>query len=164
MNYELNIENFNQFVLNKAIEVASKSQCNRKKVGAVLTFNPKVLATNYREFGEIDYNDAIICTGYNKSLDLDNSCEEIGCLFIDGSCQRTQHAEINCLLNKGYFKAFDKWLYITTVPCIKCFQYIVQNEIKVIWYGDDSYWKTHTEHASYILGMAKKYEIKIGKV
>lgn len=165
MTKSFSLNDFNAFMMEECIKVSKESNCKRRKVGAILVGNPLIMASYYDGgFEEIDYKDAIISKGTNKCLKLDESCEEQDCLIINGHCERTIHAEVNCVTNPVIICTQNKWLYITTAPCIKCFQFLVLKGIKTIWYGDDSYWKINPKYGEYIMSMAEKYGMKLGKV
>lgn len=150
---------------NECLVEAKKGNCKRRKVGAILVSDPLLIAGYYEGgFEGIDYKDTIISIGTNQCLALDKSCEIQDCLIINGHCERTIHAEINCIENSKVLTTKNKWLYITTAPCIKCFQFIVLKEIKTIWYGDDDYWIINPKYGEYIKAMADKYGISLRKI
>jgi dCMP deaminase len=158
------IEAYDKYMISKAKEVSFEGNCVRRKVGAVLTQNPFLISKHYKNFENLDFSENIISTGANKCLDGDDSCEKIGCLIVKDHCYRTVHAEINCIKNNGLFGCKGKWLYVTTSPCIKCFQQIILEGITTIKYDDDSYWKINLDHKIYIEKIAKNYNILIEKV
>ncbi len=61
--------------------VAQRATCPRAKCGAVI----------------VSRDNRILATGYNGSTAGESHCFDVGCLVIDGHCQRTQHAEINAV-------------------------------------------------------------------
>src|SRR5262249_5404100 len=69
---------WDEYFMNIAREVATRSTCDRKHVGAVLVRDKSILAT-----------------GYNGSIRGLPHCDEVGCLMEDGHCVRTVHAEAN---------------------------------------------------------------------
>ena len=67
--------------MNIATEVATRSTCDRKHVGAVIVRDKSILAT-----------------GYNGSIRGLGHCDDEGHLMEDGHCVRTVHAEANAIV------------------------------------------------------------------
>ena len=65
--------------MNIAAEVATRSTCDRKHVGAVIVREKTILST-----------------GYNGSIKGLPHCDEAGHEMVDGHCVRTTHAEAEC--------------------------------------------------------------------
>jgi len=102
---------------------ASRATCPRRRVGAVLVRDHRVLAT-----------------GYNGSVRGAPHCDDVGCLIAkqDGrdSCIRTVHAELNAILHcalNGVSSA-GSTLYCTDFPCMWCAKALVQAGIERIIY------------------------------
>lgn len=95
--------------------------CTRLKVAAVVVLNGEVIGR-----------------GVNDSPGGAVTCEEVGCLMIDGHCKRTIHAEVNAILEamrsgwSGSLK--DAVLYVTHEPCYDCTKYIAQSGIRKVFY------------------------------
>lgn len=158
------LKKHNQFIMEKCYKVATKSKCLRKKVGAVLTFDPNKMSEKYSNFSVLDFDENIISSGYNRSLD-EIGCSDSECLMIDGHCQRTIHAEIDCIIKNTMFRNLDdKWLFVTCAPCLKCFQFIIASGIRKILYNDDSYWEKNPEQFSYINNISRLYSVNIQKI
>ena len=111
-------------------EVAKRSTCIRRKVGAVLVKDKRILAT-----------------GYNGTVrDLDH-CNAVGCVRelrkIESGTRhelcRGLHAEQNALLFASSYGLDTKnsVLYSTVQPCIMCAKMIVQSGIKRVVYTGD---------------------------
>jgi len=98
------------------------STCNRRKVGAIITIN-----------------DRIISTGTNGSVSGLPHCDEDGCLIEDNHCVRTVHAEINAILNCANLgiSLKDSILYSTDFPCFRCISAIGNSVIKSVVYFRD---------------------------
>lgn len=109
-----------KFFINCAITAATLSCAERKKVGAILT-----------------KDDRIISTGYNgQPSGFDNCCEIIN---ADGTLKTKStviHAEMNAILfcAKTGISTNDTVLYITLSPCSNCVTSIIQAGIKEIFY------------------------------
>ena len=69
------------YFMNIANEVATRSTCDRKHVGAVIV--------RYK---------TILSTGYNGSIKGLPHCDEVGHEMVDGHCVRTTHAEAKAIV------------------------------------------------------------------
>lgn len=111
-------------------EVASKrSTCVRNAVGAVIT-----------------YENRVISIGYNGPAAGEPHCTGSSCPLVRGKCVKAIHAEVNAInfiLHSAHLitigsDEFD--LYVTTAPCLKCASHIKEQNIKRIFfksaYGD----------------------------
>lgn len=107
--------------MNLAIQVATRSTCPRKHVGAVIVRDRTILST-----------------GYNGSLRGSAHCTEVGCLMVDGHCERTVHAEANALVQAAChgIRLEGAEIYVTASPCFNCFKLIVNAGLKTIHYGE----------------------------
>lgn len=167
------IRRIDEIYLKRALEVSLKGTCLRKKVGATLTTNP------FRNFITIPWEENLrtIQDCVEKGLELDsyhvssafnttvtgrNTCEDLGeCLMHNGHCVRTLHAEIGCILNSNERQRKGSWIYISTAPCIKCFQEIVYSGIKRVIMEETSVWQTHKDFEKPIREMANEMGIEI---
>lgn len=111
---------WDSYWLSMADLVATRSTCMRAQVGCVITRHNTVLAS-----------------GYNGSPPAMLHCTDIGCLMIDGHCERTNHAEINaiCQVANSYDSADAAVAYITHQPCYRCARTLIQVGISRIVYG-----------------------------
>jgi dCMP deaminase len=100
--------------------VALRATCLRRKVGAL------VIA-----------NDRIVATGYNGSPRGMPHCLDVGCEMEHGHCVRTVHAEANALLQCSAhgLSASGATLYTTASPCRACMSLIVQAEVQRVVYA-----------------------------
>lgn len=116
------------YFMGLAFIVAERSKCLRRKVGAVIVKNKRVLAT-----------------GYNGPPSGVRHCDEIGCLRSDlnvPSGQRHElclglHAEQNAIIqaaNQGISIAGAR-MYVTNRPCSVCAKMIVNAGIVEIIYA-----------------------------
>jgi dCMP deaminase len=109
------------YFMNIAHQVASRSTCPRKHVGAVIVRDKSILST-----------------GYNGSLRGLPHCEDAGCVLEDGHCVSTVHAEANAIVQaaKHGVNIDNAEIYTTASPCWSCFKLIANCGIKKIYYGE----------------------------
>ena len=109
------------YFMNIAREVATRSTCDRKHVGAVVVRDKTILST-----------------GYNGSIKGLPHCDEVGCEMIDGHCVRTTHAEANAIVQaaKNGIQINQSEIYVTASPCYDCFKLIANAGINVIYYDE----------------------------
>ena len=107
------------YFMNIAVEVATRSTCDRKHVGAVIVKDKTILST-----------------GYNGSIKGLPHCDEAGHEMVDGHCVRTTHAEANAIVQgaKNGVKINHAEIYITASPCYNCFKLIANAGIKSIYF------------------------------
>ncbi len=107
--------------MNIAREVATRSTCQRKHVGAVIVRDKTILST-----------------GYNGSVRGLPHCDEVGHLMEDGHCVRTIHAEMNAIIQaaKNGTRIEGGSIYVTASPCWPCFKGIANASIERIVFGE----------------------------
>ncbi|WP_250238056.1 deoxycytidylate deaminase [Cardinium endosymbiont of Oedothorax gibbosus] len=117
---------FDHIFMSLAIQLAERSHCVKKKVGAVLTKDTR-----------------IISIGYNGPPTGSYNCDEIwpktGCARnIKGSCSLAIHAEQNAVLYAltNHVSVKDGVLYTTLSPCLPCARLIFSVDIKKVVYKD----------------------------
>ena len=108
-----------KYFINIAQEVAKRSTCDRKNVGAVIVRDKTILST-----------------GYNGSIKGLPHCDEVGHEMINNHCVRTTHAEANAIVQaaKNGVKINNSEIYVTASPCYDCFKLIVNAGIDKIFY------------------------------
>ena len=108
---------WDEYFLQLAELVSSRSTCDRKHCGAVIVKDNKILAT-----------------GYNGSIKGLPHCNEIGHLIVNNSCVRTIHSEQNAIAQAArYGTAIEgATIYINAIPCWICFRIISNSGIKRI--------------------------------
>src|SRR5512140_1694498 len=112
---------WDQYFMNIAMEVATRSTCDRKHVGAVIVRDKSILAT-----------------GYNGSIRGLPHCDEEGHLMAEGHCVRTVHAEANAIVQaaKNGVRIDQGSIYVTAAPCWGCFRLIANAGIGRIYFGE----------------------------
>lgn len=122
-----------------AFLVATRATCDRKKVGAVLVKNNRIVAS-----------------GYNGSPSGLPHCDDVGHELkkIEGrdSCIRTLHAESNAIDFAGQ-DAHGCTLFTTVVPCYDCAKRIINAKITAVLY-DEYYESRSTELVNDLFGRA----------
>ena len=110
-----------EYFMNIAKQVASRSTCDRKHVGAVIVRDRTILST-----------------GYNGSIRGMPHCDEVGHLMEAGHCVATIHAETNAILQaaKNGVMIEGSEVYITASPCWSCFKMLANAGIRKICYGE----------------------------
>ena len=110
-----------QYFVNIAKEVATRSTCDRKHVGALIVRDKTILST-----------------GYNGSIRGMPHCDDIGHMMEDGHCVATIHAETNAILQaaKNGVMIDGGEVFITASPCWPCFKMLANAGIKKIYYGE----------------------------
>jgi dCMP deaminase len=112
---------WDEYFMNIAREVATRSTCDRKFVGAVIVRDRSILAT-----------------GYNGSIRGLPHCDEEGHLMEDGHCVRTVHAEANAIVQaaRNGMRIDGATIYVTASPCWGCFRLIANAGIVRIVFGE----------------------------
>ncbi|MDD4170754.1 MAG: cytidine/deoxycytidylate deaminase family protein [Syntrophomonas sp.] len=121
---------WDEYFLELAQLVASRSTCLRRHVGAVLVRKERIIATGYN--------------GAPRGL---GHCLEIGCLREEMDIPsghryelcRGVHAEQNAIINAAYYgvSTEDTVLYCTNQPCIICARILINAGIsKVVHQGN----------------------------
>ena len=112
---------WDEYFMNIAREVGTRSTCSRKHVGAVIVRDKVILST-----------------GYNGSIRGLPHCDDVGHLVDAGHCVATVHAEANAIIQaaKNGVRIDGGELYTTASPCWSCFKLIANAGIRRIYYGE----------------------------
>ncbi len=112
---------WNEYFMNIAGQVGTRSTCDRKHIGAVIVRDKTILST-----------------GYNGSLRGAPHCDEIGHDMENGHCIRTVHAEANAVAQAARHGVMldGSELYVTASPCLTCFKLVVNSGIRVIYFRE----------------------------
>lgn len=110
--------------------VATRSTCLRRKVGAVIVKEKRVLTTGYN--------------GAPRGL---KHCAEVGCIREENNIEsgtrhelcRGVHAEQNAVIQAAYFGVSikDATIYTTAFPCVLCAKILVNAGITEVVYSKD---------------------------
>ena len=112
---------WHQYFMNIASEVATRSTCDRKHVGAVIVRDKTILST-----------------GYNGSVRGLPHCDDAGHMMEDNHCVATIHAESNAIIQaaRNGVRLEGADIYVTASPCWNCFKMLANAGIKNIYYGE----------------------------
>jgi len=112
---------WDQYFMNIAQVVASRSTCPRKFVGAVIVRDKTILST-----------------GYNGSIRGMPHCSEDGHMMENDHCVATIHAEANAIIQAETNGVMidGGTIYVPASPCWNCFKQIANAGIRRIVYGE----------------------------
>src|SRR5450432_916183 len=112
---------WDEYFMNIAREVATRSTCDRKHVGAVLVRDKCILAT-----------------GYNGSIRGLPHCDEVGHMMEEGHCVRTVHAEANAIVQaaRNGVRLEGGDIYVSASPCFGCYKLIANSGLGRIVFGE----------------------------
>jgi dCMP deaminase len=112
---------WHDYFMSIARQVATRSTCDRKHVGAVIVRDRTILST-----------------GYNGSIRGMPHCDDVGHLIENEHCVATVHAEANAIIQaaKNGVQVDGAEVYTTASPCWSCFKLIANSGIRTIYYGE----------------------------
>jgi dCMP deaminase len=113
---------WDEYFLKLAMLASERATCPRMHCGCILVKDRFVLAT-----------------GYNGSLPGQPHCEDEGCLIVDNHCVRTNHAEINAVVQatRHGVNIVGSTAYITNMSCTTCAKALIAAGIKrVVVFSD----------------------------
>jgi len=116
----MNKPSFDDIYMELAMNLARKSHCVKKKVGAVLTKDTRIVSLGYNGPPAGTHN-------------CDEQWPETGCpRDSKGGCSLALHAEQNAILYaaKNRVTLEDATLYLTLSPCLACARMIFSSGIK----------------------------------
>lgn len=115
-------KSWNEYFMDLALNVATRSTCDRAFVGCVL----------------VNSDNRIVSTGYNGAISGNPHCDEVGHTLRDGHCIATIHAEMNALLYSAKEGIAVKGCicYVTHFPCLNCTKSLIQAGISKIYYHE----------------------------
>src|SRR5512145_1261541 len=112
---------WDEYFMGIALQVASRSTCDRKHIGAVVVRDRMILTT-----------------GYNGSIRGLPHCDDVGHLMQEGHCIRTVHAEANAIAQaaRNGVRLEGGGIYVTASPCFNCFKLIANSGLVRIVFGE----------------------------
>lgn len=114
---------WDEYFMNIAREVATRSTCTRRSVGALVVRDKRILAT-----------------GYNGAPAGLRHCDHTGGGDMrDGHCARSTHAEQNAIVQAArHGTTIDgATVYCTAQPCLTCAKLLVNAGVKRVVYDGD---------------------------
>lgn len=126
-------QSWDEYFLDIALKVATRSTCLRRKVGSVA----------------VNMDHRIIGTGYNGAPSGLSHCTKETCVRTKNNIPSGElphickaiHSEANIVLQLGYGLK-NSTLYCTTKPCINCLKLLMGTQVqRIVWIEDynDSY-------------------------
>jgi dCMP deaminase len=121
---------WDEYFMRIARDVATRSTCNSRHVGAVIVMDKRIVAT-----------------GYNGAPHGMPHCTEVGCKLVtvtengqsDEKCDRVLHAEQNAIIQCAMHGVPCKGgsVYTTARPCRLCAKMIANAGIRKVFYADE---------------------------
>jgi len=114
---------WDEYFMNIAKAVASRSTCSRRSVGAVVVRDKRILAT-----------------GYNGAPAGLRHCDHTGEADMrDGHCARSTHAEQNAIVQAARHGTMidGATVYCTAQPCLTCAKLLVNAGVKRVVYDGE---------------------------
>ena len=105
---------WDNYFMNIADQVATRSTCDRKHVGAVIVRNRTILST-----------------GYNGSVRGAPHCDDVGHDMEHDHCVRTVHAEANAIAQGEHRQLGD---IHNSLACLTCFKLAANSGIRAVHY------------------------------
>ena len=113
---------WDEYFMKLAMLASERATCPRMHCGCILVKDREVVAT-----------------GYNGSIPGDAHCEDVGCLVVDNHCVRTNHAEMNAIVQaakKGHI-VDGGTAYVTNMPCTTCAKALIAAGVRrVVIFSD----------------------------
>lgn len=102
--------------------IATRSTCDRARIGSVIVRDRR-----------------IISTGYNGSPRGLGHCDDIGHLIVDNHCVRAVHAEMNAIIQAACYGTPTRGcvIYTTHFPCINCTKAIINAGIDKVYFCEE---------------------------
>lgn len=119
---------WDNYFMNIAKQVATRSNCIKRKVGAIIVKDRRIISTGYngtpRGIKNCNENGCPRCNAWTESG------EELSECFCS-------HAEENAIVQAAYhgISTKDATLYVTFVPCLICAKMIINAGIKEVYYN-----------------------------
>lgn len=112
---------WDEYFMDIAKVVSSRSTCERKQVGAVLVRDRTILST-----------------GYNGSIRGMPHCDQVGHMLEADHCIATIHAEQNAIIHaaRNGVAIDGAVLYVTASPCWACFKCVANAGVRRIVYAE----------------------------
>ncbi len=135
---------WDEYFLEIAKVVSTRSTCDRANVGAVIAKNKVILSTGYN--------------GAPRGLP---HCDDVGHEIAGGHCIRTIHAEANAIAQAARNGApiEGATIYLTISPCYDCFKMMINGGIKEVVYKE--FYMSRYGLSKAVLELSEKTGVKI---
>lgn len=112
-----------------AEQIATMSYAKRKRVGAVLVNNGRIISTGYNGMP----------SGLSNECEHEVEGDELAFLNHSTTKPEVIHAEANAIVfaAKNGVATNQSTLYLTLSPCIECTKLIIQAGIMYVYYGEE---------------------------
>lgn len=122
----MTVPSFDDIYMNLAANLAAKSHCVKKKVGAVISKDTRIVSLGYNGPPAGTHN-------------CDEEWPETGCARDrKGGCTLALHAEANAILYaaKNRMTLEGATLYVTLSPCLPCARIIYTTGIRKVYFKE----------------------------
>ncbi|MBV7327544.1 cytidine/deoxycytidylate deaminase family protein [Chloroflexi bacterium TSY] len=111
---------WDDYFIDIAFSVATRSTCDRAHVGAVIVRDRRILTT-----------------GYNGAPAGLPHCDDVGHLLMEDHCVHTLHAEQNAIIQAALHgvNIQGATIYVTHQPCLTCAKMIINSGIQRVIYA-----------------------------
>jgi dCMP deaminase len=135
---------FDQYYLNIAREVARRSNCIKRQIGAIIVVDNSIVSTGYNGTprGVPDCCDGGCARCANKEIQSGTNLDICWC----------SHSEENCITRAAYhgIKTNGGIMYTTLSPCVTCAKLIINAGIKTV-----KYWGEYPQDSAELLNLGK---------
>ena len=114
-------EHIHKYFMDIAYKVASRSTCIKRKVGAIIVKDKRIVSTGYN----------------NPSCGLPNCTKETCILDTNGKCRMALHAECSAIIQAHPIDRQNAIMYITCQPCANCQLAILNSGVKAVIYDEE---------------------------
>jgi dCMP deaminase len=124
-------KSWDEYFMDLAHMVKSRSTCARRKTGAILVRDKRIIATGYNGSP----------TGFDNCLTLDKCIRHKMNIksATNVDLTRAVHAEANCIYSCAYagVSAKGSLMYCTNFPCSGCLKALIQSGVVEVIYSQD---------------------------
>jgi len=124
-------KNWDEYFMTMAYMVRERSTCARRKTGAVLVKDKRIIATGYNG-SPIGFDNCMVldkCIRHKLNLKSATNVD----------LTRAVHAEANCIFSCAYMgiSSNGSIMYCTNFPCSGCLKALIQSGVKEVVFSED---------------------------
>lgn len=127
-------KSWNQYFMDIAEVVASRSTCSRASVGSVFIKDRRILTTGYNgsPSGFRHCEHIIVKEQFKDKEFITNDITDL----IDGHCWKSVHSETNAIIQSAIIgiSLQGATLYCTHFPCLNCAKSLRQLNLEMVYY------------------------------